>query len=79
MSKPETGQVNTGKEKIAQVDRPENCTGLTPVDVEDIIWNLLQPQTKNFEKRLQIIQTAMAKFMLLHAAVEHDPETGYGY
>ena len=54
-------QLEKYKDKIGQIDRPENCTGLTNVEVEEIIWNLLQPQTKNFDKRLQIIQNAMAK------------------
>ena len=54
-------QLEKYKDKIGQIDRPENCTGLTNVEVEEIIWNLLQPQTKNFDKRLQIIQNAMVK------------------
>ena len=54
-------QLEKYKDKIGQIDRPENCTGLTNVEVEEIIWNLLQPQTKNFDKRLQVIQNAMAK------------------
>ncbi len=49
------------KNKTAEIRRPENCSGLCSVDVEDLVWNLLQKDTKNFDKRLQIIQTAMAK------------------
>lgn len=49
------------KDKIEKIERPSNATGLTSVDVEDIIWNLLKPNTKSFDKRLQFIQTSMAK------------------
>ncbi|XP_072015819.1 uncharacterized protein [Amphiura filiformis] len=49
------------KQKAASIHRPENCQALTTVDVDNIVWRLLKPNTKAFDKRVQVVQTAMAK------------------
>jgi hypothetical protein len=44
-----------------EIERPENAKLLTPVEVNSLIWALLAEPTRNLDKRMQIIQTALAK------------------
>ena len=59
------------KALIDSVHRPENCTALTEVRVNELIWNLLSAQTRAFDEKLQIVQSCMAKTGVIMARMLH--------
>ena len=49
------------RQRSDSIKRPANCVGITPVKVDNIVWNLLKPQTRKVDERLQVVQNAMVK------------------
>lgn len=41
--------------------RPENCEGLATVKTNQLIWDIISPQTQSVERKMQIIQRAIVK------------------
>ena len=41
--------------------RPENCEGLVQVRTNQLIWDILSPQTQTFDRKMQLIQRTVVK------------------
>lgn len=44
-----------------KIERPENVSGLRSVQVDSLIWNMMQRPTRSVDEKIQVTQTAMAK------------------
>lgn len=53
--------INLYKDTVEKYKKPENCTALSPVRVNDLIWYLLYDDTQAFDEKLQTLQTTLAK------------------
>ncbi|XP_062612901.1 uncharacterized protein LOC134274650 [Saccostrea cucullata] len=48
-------------ELLKSIKRPENCTALIKTRVNQAMWSILNPETRNCDSKFQIIQSAVIK------------------
>ena len=46
---------------IKSIQRPENCKSLQKTRVNQLIWNLLRPETRSDDAKIQVIQNTVVK------------------
>ena len=67
------------KEFKDNVHRPENCEALTNVRLNQLIWDIVKPQTSSMDSKMQVTQTCLAKAGILVTQMLNDlPSTVSG-
>ncbi|XP_070563491.1 uncharacterized protein [Ptychodera flava] len=46
---------------IKKFNRPENCDGLTSVRVNQLIWDIIRPETRSLDTKFQSVQASLVK------------------
>ena len=48
-------------ELVKKYNRPENCTGLSSVRVNQLVWDIIRPESRSLDVKFQAIQTSLVK------------------
>ena len=52
--------------------RPDNCTGLTVVRTNQLVWDLIAPSTQQIDKKLQYIEKSVIKSAIIMTRTVND-------